>query len=681
MILGIALLLVQILFGLLIFGYFDPKNKFSLWEFILSSIASGITIGSFLILLLALLSKSLGFALVISSLISLAIIFWRISELQRILLHVTLALRKVKKIKSIIKPWVVILALVILVYFVTLPTILFHGQNGSLKTAFLSWGDTALHLSIIERFANVDPFELTHPMLGGVNLTYPFLIDFISGIFLKLGMDKVLAFALPLYILGFVWMILIFSLSSRYLNSKSFALVALVFIVWGSGLGFTTLFKDLKSGYEIKGLAGITETIKNPPHDYTHLDNRTSGKTLEKETNDNIVWLVPIISFFTHQRTFTLGLTLFAIIMLGLFHYGSDKTFWRYAVFAGLLPFSHGHTFLAVFLLMAVLFWFFLNNWKSWLLFALTSVLIALPQITFFRSSTDIINPTSFKPYFGWMTCEHTTSWFYCDALSGTDTNFFIFYLKNLGFIFAIWLIVLGVIAVSPFSKKLWGVVKHKLDLKYIYASLFIFVVSNLVIFQPWPFDNNKVIFYSWLLIIIFAVVPFLKMLWENSKFGKAVTVILIFFSVLAGGFDSYARLQTSKNSDSYGYSDNSDANQKLGEWIKNNTKPNDLFLVDPSVVDPVPLFLSGRPIYLGYDGWLWSEGLDYYRNNAIAQKILSGELSLACNENIKYILLNSGLKNKFPVLNESLLLTKLKVVYPKDPSQDDTKILEVICE
>lgn len=681
MILGIALLLIQILFGLSIFSYFDPKNKFSLWEFILSSIASGISIGSFLILLLSLLSKSLGFSLVAFCLISLAVIFWRIPELKKILSHIPLSINKVKKIKSIIKPWVVILILVMLVYFVTLPTILFHGQNGSLKTAFLSWGDTALHLSIIERFANVDPFELTHPMLSGANLTYPFLIDFISGIFLKLGTDKVLAFGLPLYILGFIWMMLIFSLSSRYLNSKPFAIVALVFIVWGSGLGFTSLFKDLSSGYEVKGLSGIIETIKNPPHDYTHLDNRTSGKSKEKETNDNIVWIVPIISFFTHQRTFTLGLTLFAIIMLGLFHYGGDITFWRYAVFVGLLPFSHGHTFLAAFLLMTVLSWFYLKNWKSWLLFALTSLAFALPQIGFFRSSTAIINPSSFKPYFGWMTCEHTTSWFYCDALSGTDSNFFTFYLKNFGFIFAIWLIVLGVIAISPFSKKLWGVVKHKLDLKYIYASLFIFVVSNLLIFQPWPFDNNKVIFYWWLLIIIFAVVPFLKILWENSNFGKAVTIILILFSVLAGGFDSYARIQSSIDSESYGYSDNSVSNQKLSDWIKNNTKPNDLFLTDPSVVDSVPLFLSGRPIYLGYDGWLWSEGLDFYKNNTVAQKILGGDLGLACSENIKYILLNGGLKNKFPVLNEALLLTKTRVVYPTDLPQSDTKILEVICE
>ena len=121
----------------------------------------------------------------------------------------------------------------------------------------------------------------------------------------------------------------------------------------------------------------------------------------------------------------------------------------------------------------------------------------------------------------------------------------------------------------------------NKYNIKFLLASLFLFVVPNLILFQPWSFDNNKVLFYWWLLAIIFVVAPILKIVWEKLLFGKVFVIILIIFSILAGGVDTFARLNGPKNIGYYGYSDGSTENREIGEWIRNNTNPNDLFLAD----------------------------------------------------------------------------------------------------
>ncbi len=680
MLFSIAFVALQALFGLSIFRLFDPEKKFSFVEFFLSAVATGIIIGSFLILLLALVVNSLSTALFLFSAIAIIIALYQIAELKKISFQLRVEVKKFKDFKFIFKPWFFILIVIIWTYFSMVSSVLFHDQNGNLKSALVGWGDTALHISLIQRFAVSDPFLLEHPLMGGANLTYPFLIDFISGILLKLEANQVLAFSLPLYILGFIWIVLLFSISSKILNSKLFASVVIVLILLGSGFGFTVMYKDLKQAYSLTGLEGIQDVVKNLPHEYTHLNDRTGGVPDEKTTKDNITWIVPLISFFAHQRSFTLGLAIFTIFFLGLFYYGFDKNFWRYSVFVGILPFSHGHTFLAIFLMMAVLFWYHIKNWKSWIYFGSISSFLAIPQMDYFRRSSALVGVDSFKPYFGWMTCEHKASWFYCEVASNTDTNALMFWSKNFGVIFLLWVLVVVITNLLYLKSPRESLLKEKFNFKYIYASIFIFAVSNLILFQPWSFDNNKVLFYWWLLAIIFAVVPFLKTIWQAKYIGKILVSIAILLATIAGGVDVYARLLGSREIGFHGYSDGSEVNRKIGEWIKTNTNPNDLFITYPGV-DSVPVFLAGRPVYLAFEGWLWSEGLDHSRNRGNIQKILTGNLNLACDEKIKYILYDQAIKNEFPGYNEKELFSKTELVYNSKSEFNNVLILKIKCQ
>jgi hypothetical protein len=678
MLLSLALLLLEVFFGIAVFDFFDPRKKFAKIEWLIAASASGAILSPFFILVLGLLTKSLDLAIAIFMIIASAIFILRFRTITNFISSL-FPKQTVFSLRNFCKPWLWILVLILMSYGVLLSTVLFRSPEGHLRGVEVGWGDVAFHLSLIERFATAEPFVLDHPILAGANLKYPFLINFISGIFRKLGSDQVLAFALPLYFFGLSSLVLIFLLARRLLRSANLALLALALIVFGSGLGFLVFFKDLAQGYETNSLSGIAETFKNPPHEYTHLDNRTGGKPQEKNTDDNIVWIVPAISSLSHQRSFVVGLVIFSLILFGIYYYGREKQFWRFGILTGLLPFAHGHTLLAVFLILAVLFWFHLKNWRTWIIFAVLATLIIIPQLNYLELTKPLLNNNIFRPWFGWMTCEHSDSWFYCDTKEGTVTQAFSFWSKNFGIIFWLWCLALCMVFFINFGVKKLRFFGQKFDVRFILASLAVFLVGNFFLLQPWPFDNNKLLFYWWLLAIIFGAAPLIRFFWHRMVIGRALAVFLITFGMLAGILDFSYRTFGSRTAGYFGYADASIANQELASWIKTNTLPNNLFLTAPGV-DPVPLFLAGRPLVMGFEGWLWSHGQNYAPQKANAQKIFEGDLALACEKKIDYILLDNAARHDFPGANTEALHVGAEVVFKQTLPEGDRELLKPKC-
>jgi len=483
MLISLIFFVLQFLFGIAVFDFFDRQKKLSCAERVFASLIAGLTISGFLILLAALATGSLFRAIIFFGALTLILFVLRIKPLKCFFAEMILEARK-SDWRQIL-PLLVILAL----YFLLIKTVLFEAPDGTLRGALVGWGDTALHLNMIERFAVAKHFVLQHPLMAGAPLTYPFLLNFISGIYRFLGASRVFAYAFPLLASGVSAIVLLFLVARRFLDSRRIALLVLVLVIFGAGLGFITFFKDVSGFVQENGFSALGTFLVNPPHEYTHLDNRTGGKPSEKNTPDNIVWIVPIISFLSHQRTFSLGLAVFCLILLGIYYYGRTSDFWRFGVFAGLLPFIHTHSFLALFLLMAVLFWFRLENRKAWLIFAGIVVILAAPQLLYFGSANGLGN--NIRLWFGWMACNHQNSWLKCSPLFGTDNNVFAFWSKNFGIIFWLWLIALVIFAISRFWKKLDFGFKPE----FFLASIVLFILPNLFLFQAWPFDNNKIFF------------------------------------------------------------------------------------------------------------------------------------------------------------------------------------------
>jgi len=664
MIFSLLFLLFQIFFGFLIFNFFDPEDKFSAPEKFLASVFLGIFLSSFLVLFFALILRSLNLGICLFFLLSL------IFSLQsgKNLVETTrklLSFLKNYKFSWLNNLWLLSFFSIFFLYYFFLSNLLFY-REGKLNSALIGWGDNAFHVGLIEGFSVRNPFNLNHPVLAGANLNYHFMIDFISALYFKLGMDLLFAYRLPLYLFGPIFLIFLFSFSSKILNSKRLSLLVLVFVLFGSGFGFVQLFKDLKNLQ-----FNFLQLLTNPPHEYTHLDNRTGGKPGEREADENIVWIVPVVSFLGHQRSFALGLSVFSFLLLAIFYYGKSKHFWRFGLLAGLLPFSHLQTFLSLFLFLSVLFFFHFEHRKDWLKFALVTCLFSLPQIIFFLKDTNF----HLKPWFGWMTCEHTKSWFFCDPKPGTDSNPFWFWTKNFGLVFLVWVLFFFSKVFSYFKKE----IEDKLIFGFVGASFFLFLIPNLFLLSPWVFDNNKVLFYWWILAIIFSFAPAIEFLFKKGFLGRILVIFLIFFGVFAGMFDFFSRFCWTKKFSS-GYSDAFKENLELGKWIKENTKPSSIFLTAKQI-DPPPLFLAGRPVYLGFEGWLFTEGLDYLRNQKMAEEFLKGDLKKGCEEKIEFILFDEELKKSFPEMNPEIILQKTETVFSQNTPFGERRILKVNCD
>lgn len=655
----------QIAIGLAVVSFFDKENRFYLFEKILSAIILGGVFSGFFVLLLALLLKSLLSAIFIFIILALVMFLLLTKPLLR---RPKISFHKLN-IFSLKNAWLIVLLSILALYWILIRGLLFETSGGTLKTALNAWGDTAVHISIIQRMATAQPFIIDNPIMGNAHLTYSFLIDFLSAIFLKLGMNMVFAFRFPLLIYGTCALLFLFAIARRILKSKPFAILALFLIICGSGFGFFTFFSDLKIEYQNHTLQDIVKFFQNPPHQYTSLHSN----------GDNIVWIAPSISLLSHQRSFPLGLAIFSFILLGALVYGKSPYFWRFGIIAGLLPLAHIHSFLSLFFLMAVLFWFNLKQWKIWLKFGFFTAVIALPQILYFKSGNNISALNFIKLWFGWMVCEHSSSWFACPPSMGTYYNVFAFWIKNFGIVFLLWIAIIMITIFFLILKKQKIKTDINLNIPLAVASLMLFALPNFFLFQPWNFDNNKILFYWWIIAILFCVTPFLMWLWNEKLIGKILVIILVFFAVIAGSVDFTARIIATEEL-YFGYSDSNKDKFAMGQWIKANTPANSLFLTS-SWVDPAPLFLSGRPIYLGYEGWLWTWGLDASANKKNIEKILNGNLDLACEEKIDYILDDYDLRNRYPSMKESRILLQGTIVFSQGIPPGRNYIIKTPCQ
>jgi hypothetical protein len=149
----------------------------------------------------------------------------------------------------------------------------------------------------------------------------------------------------------------------------------------------------------------------------------------------------------------------------------------------------------------------------------------------------------------------------------------------------------------------------------FVWTASAIFVTCCVFVFAPWEWDNMKLMLWSWLLIA-----PYLwrKMLAPLELPARAAVCLVLFFSgglSLIGGLDArhgYAIAQRSE----------------LDGW--RHAIADIPFEARFACVSDYnhPLILLGRKVACGYEGHLWSHGLDYQRAIALLKDSLTGDVS-----------------------------------------------------
>ena len=155
------------------------------------------------------------------------------------------------------------------------------------------------------------------------------------------------------------------------------------------------------------------------------------------------------------------------------------------------------------------------------------------------------------------------------------------------------------------------------------YAPMWLwFIVPNLIVLQPWVWDNTK-FFILWALLgsVVAGGVLALLVRWRRPV-GAAVVLLVLVLTCLSGFVD----LASASDFKSSAVLFTDAGGLRVADWVRHNTSPTALFVVADDHNSPIPT-LAGRRELIGYSGWLWTYGLaDYVRKSEDDKRILDGD-------------------------------------------------------
>lgn len=141
---------------------------------------------------------------------------------------------------------------------------------------------------------------------------------------------------------------------------------------------------------------------------------------------------------------------------------------------------------------------------------------------------------------------------------------------------------------------------------EFLLPFLGVFVMANLLLFQPYDWDNSKIITWVLLVLVIPVAVELYALFRSNSIWKQVVALVLFILLTFSGALDVVRQLQSVTQVGMYSPHD-----LHLAEWARDNTPSDSVWLTSDLHIHPIPT-LTGRQLVMGYRGWLWSYGIDY---------------------------------------------------------------------
>jgi len=452
-------------------------------------------------------------------------------------------------------------------YFAYLwPQMLYFDENGIQAGWIGVWGDWAAHIIYAGVFA-FRPISLwldPHPLHINSPFTYPFVADALSGILMRWGVDVISAFVYPSLFTSLFFLLVIYGFYYFFTKRGSTAFVALTLFLLNGGVGFWWWLKDLF-------VEPSLEKIAYPPLEYTHL----VGQPIE--------WISIVTSEMIPQRSFLLGFPIVVLVVLRLyswFRQGFSHVKWQHVallgVLSGSLLFIHAHSFIVLFLLCGVLGLLSLKNWKQWLIYGVTTGVVALP-------------------IFFWLHAENAGSFF--SILLGWLANP---REKNVNLLYFWWLNY-GIFL--PMA--LYGTIRHRwYKNPLVMMGWGLFILANIVKFQPWPWDNTKI--FTWAhLFLVLPILSVLQAFWKKNRGLKVVVVMLFLVLTLSSWLDVWRFTRVDKNSyQMWSYYD-----LEIADAFNQLSEPGDRVLTGQNHNSWVAAHTEGQVLF-GFPGWLWTYGV-----------------------------------------------------------------------
>ncbi len=454
------------------------------------------------------------------------------------------------------------------------------------------WGDWAAHLSFAGSFAYGHNFPPEYPIDPGHRLGYPFMIDFFAADLVPLGLSLTAALTATSAMLGLALPGVIYLAALRFTAGRGAAVISVFVFLLSGGLGFERLFSAVQS------------------HGLSVLNHLPFETTLDRDIN--LQWLNPVLAYLVPQRSTLFGFSLGLIVLVLLWIAVHEKRQWRGFVFAGLvagvMPVFHVHAYGTVVAL--ALFWALVSRRREWLAYFIPALVIGIPILVWMwppQNTANCSNMASIGGYciqVGWLSY---TDWQKYVWLFPFDFAWFWIWNTSL----LVPLLIAGQFLTRWFATA-WP--------RWFAPMWLWFVVPNVIVLQPWIWDNTK-FFVFWALLGSIVVGGVLAHLLQAGRLRAAIAVAALILLCLSGALDLYRASDFNLNSVQF-----TDANGlRVAQWARTNTSPDALFVVANDHNSPIPT-LAGRRELVGYPAWLWTYGLgDYVQKSDDDKSILDG--------------------------------------------------------
>ena len=491
-----------------------------------------------------------------------------------------------------------------LVFFVPFYTHALELKPDGLYAGYVNiWGDWCTHLAIAGYLSQAHHLlPPDNPFFSGVKLTYPFLPDFFSGMLLHLGLGLEASLPLASGIMSLALVVLFYSTAQRLAGDRWAAAAAVLVFFMSGGLGFLSLVQDTHplQGGPVGWVSAFVGAIIHPAHACGNNAQQLCEYTLDRSVGYQ--WLNPILAYLVPQRATLFGFAL-GMIVVSLAWYarstGSRREFVLGGLLLGLMPLLHASSYfdLALFftglaaLDVAVsLFWTPVNGRRTmtllanWACFLVPAAVIGTPQILLILPPA-AYNHSFLRFQFGWMSAT-------------TD------YHLNLGIF---WLLNTALLIPLALTTYLMGRGGKPGLMRFAAPAWLLFLLPNLVILQPWDWDNTK--WFAWW--AIFAAILAGVVIARVGRRGPLLAVgavVLLVATTASGGLDLVRASQRDIPGVSYRLLTTDELH--VSEWARTSTPESAIFLTGWQNNHPI-LTMSYREVVMGYPGWIWTWGLN----------------------------------------------------------------------
>ncbi|TMD05509.1 MAG: hypothetical protein E6J01_09875 [Chloroflexi bacterium] len=491
-----------------------------------------------------------------------------------------------------------------------------------------TWSDWSFHAAYTTTFVYGQNLPPQNPLFAGTPFRYPFAPDFASALLMAGGWSLPAALTWPAWAMATVALSGLLLWARRLTGNLASGIIAVLLTLLGGGLGFWFFLGDAAR----QGLIGA---LLHAPQSYDRYPPPV-----------NIQWYNPILSYYLPQRSFVFGAAIVMAVLLlltaaleetplfgwrqalaALLHArswlnGHGVAFLLAGALAGLLPWFHVHSLLVLGIVTVV--WALLWPRPAWLLFAAAVVVLALPRLAA-AIPGDLSAPTALhypRLQLGWVAKNGVQGW----NLLLLPLVWVWFWIKNTGLFLPLLLMAL----LTPFALPL----RSRLLLAPFLA---VFLVANIVVFQPWEWDNTKVLVFWYLAggVAVGAFLVFVARRWRDGWIASS----LVGLTLVASGLLSLSQWLPPQGPTFSWFSREDIA---LADSIRQSTDPHAVFLTGDEVTNPIP-DLAGRPVLMSYRGWLWTYGIDYSKREAdIAQMFIGAPnaLDLLRRYRVNYVLI-----------------------------------------